>query len=735
MAGAPPKRVVILGGGCGAMAAAFALTDRDPKAFDITVYQPGWRLGGKGASGRNADYGERIQEHGLHVWSGFYENAFWMMRKCYRELNRPATHPLATAFAAFQPRHFTAMAFRVGAGWNFWQGYLPHEVGLPGDAIDPDAYEVLEAARTPWQLIAAFIPWALHYMEVTTTAKNGRGPERLGTGDWLLDAVFSNKQNRSRKLSRPLWAAADVVFLGIASIRLGFALRSAHRHHLAPQDKRRSRGEPARVHRVLASRLTCYQWWAHRKLKGLADGQIDEFSFYTQVDLFCGFLAGMLRDGAVENGFDVLDSMDLRAWLAKHGVAQKSLTHPTLESVYCYIFAYVRGDPERPSLAAGVAARLLMRLLLCSRGAGFWDMRAGMGDTVFAPLYEVLKRRGVKFRFFHRALELKTNGQGRVASIRIGRQADVIGGVEYQPLKDVKGLPCWPSEPRLGQLVQGPGLLARFPAGGCDLESSLTNWPDVATFELKDGVDYDSVVLGVSVAALPPLCPTLVRHSPRFAAALTSLQTVRTQACQLWFKRPLEALGWRLPRPIVTSFAKPFDTWAELTSVIEREDWQGDTPASVQYLCGAMADDPPSSNAAPPSGLQVRAQRTALRNASRWLNRYTQYLWPEATYGKGARFDASQLFAGATSTPLRRLAAQWTSANVDPSARYVLSLPGTTRYRLRADESGFENLALAGDWLHTGLNFGCVESAVIGGLQAARAIGGYPAAIHGESDL
>ena len=170
MAGAPPKRVVILGGGCGAMAAAFALTDRDPKAFDITVYQPGWRLGGKGASGRNADYGERIQEHGLHVWSGFYENAFWMMRKCYRELNRPATHPLATAFAAFQPRHFTAMAFRVGAGWNFWQGYLPHEVGLPGDAIDPDAYEVLEAARTPWQLIAAFIPWALHYMEVTEGA-------------------------------------------------------------------------------------------------------------------------------------------------------------------------------------------------------------------------------------------------------------------------------------------------------------------------------------------------------------------------------------------------------------------------------------------------------------------------------------------------------------------------------------------------------------------------------------
>ena len=29
------------------------------------------------------------------------------------------------------------------------------------------------------------------------------------------------------------------------------------------------------------------------------------------------------------------------------------------------------------------------------RGALFWKMRAGMGDVVFAPFYEVLKRRGV----------------------------------------------------------------------------------------------------------------------------------------------------------------------------------------------------------------------------------------------------------------------------------------------------------------------------------------------------
>ena len=43
-------------------------------------------------------------------------------------------------------------------------------------------------------------------------------------------------------------------------------------------------------------------------------------------------------------------------------------------------------------------------------------------------------------------------------------------------------------------------------------------------------------------------------------------------------------------------------------------------------------------------------------------------------------------------------------ANFDPSDRYVLSLPGTGRYRLRADASGYGNLALAGDWIDSSLN-------------------------------
>ena len=43
------------------------------------------------------------------------------------------------------------------------------------------------------------------------------------------------------------------------------------------------------------------------------------------------------------------------------------------------------------------------------RGAVFWRMRGGMGETVFSPLYRVLKQRGVRFQFMHglRGIELE----------------------------------------------------------------------------------------------------------------------------------------------------------------------------------------------------------------------------------------------------------------------------------------------------------------------------------------
>ena len=54
--------------------------------------------------------------------------------------------------------------------------------------------------------------------------------------------------------------------------------------------------------------------------------------------------------------------------------------------------------------------------------------------------------------------------------------------------------------------------------------------------------------------------------------------------------------------------------------------------------------------------------------------------------------------------------------------------PGSDAHRLRADESGYDNLFLAGDWTDNGLNAGCIEAAVLSGLRAANAVLGRPRA-------
>src|SRR3954466_6366174 len=105
---AKPQEIAVLGGGMAALTAVFELTDRPgwDQKYSVTVYQLGWRLGGKGASGRNADAHDRIEEHGLHVWGGFYENAFRIIRKCYAELGRNPEEPLATWQDAFKPHSY-----------------------------------------------------------------------------------------------------------------------------------------------------------------------------------------------------------------------------------------------------------------------------------------------------------------------------------------------------------------------------------------------------------------------------------------------------------------------------------------------------------------------------------------------------------------------------------------------------------------------------------------------------
>ena len=91
--------------------------------------------------------------------------------------------------------------------------------------------------------------------------------------------------------------------------------------------------------------------------------------------------------------------------------------------------------------------------------------------------------------------------------------------------------------------------------------------------------------------------------------------------------------------------------------------------------------------------------------------------------------------SGQAGTALLRPSQYW-RANLSPAERYVLSVPGSTQSRLTAAGSGFSNLFLAGDWTLNGLNFGCIESATMGGFEKRhRQSAGYPQEIVGLSDV
>src|SRR5687768_14364083 len=130
------QKVAILGGGMGGLTTAFELTNQPDwqERFDITVYQLGWRLGGKCASSRGDN--ARIEEHGIHGFVGSYFNALPMMKDVYEELGRKPGQPLASFDEAFIPSNFAMMwEFRNG-GLKPWPTRFPPNTASPTDVSD-----------------------------------------------------------------------------------------------------------------------------------------------------------------------------------------------------------------------------------------------------------------------------------------------------------------------------------------------------------------------------------------------------------------------------------------------------------------------------------------------------------------------------------------------------------------------------------------------------------------------
>ena len=708
---AAKKKVAILGGGAGAMSAAYYLSSTAElrAALDVTVYQIGWRLGGKGASGRNAAVANRIEEHGLHVWGGFYYNAFRLMQDCYGALGRPEGAPLRTWDEAFRPHPFVTWQEQVDGRFATWPVPSATNDGVPG-----------EGARLPsvWEYIEMLVGWikaavfAFPHTSVLQALTDAVGERHHFVH---LASIFGG----SASLAPPAPPTPADVFE-----RVHAEVRSAA-----------STGAPAlraSDHSLILILLdTLARWLAHAAERAVAEDN-EARRLFVLADLGFAAARGMIADGIDQHGFMAIDDYDLTEWLGRHGATELALQSAPLRGFYDYFFAYENGDRSRPRMSAGMGLLHLLRVVGEYKGALFWKMQSGMGDACFGPIYEMCKRNGVTFRFFHEVLDLAVAADGtRVETIRIGRQADLAPGrAEYDPLQVVNGLPSWPSEPLFAQL--DPAQAAAIQARGANLEDPWTNWAPVGTLEMHAGVDFDAAVLGISIGAFPGICSDLIAKSSDWREMVANLQTIQTQALQLWWKPDVGRLGWPMGNTTGTAYGQPFESWSDMSGVIPREDWPaGEEPQAIVYFCGPMLN-PPGMPQGPDPGYGAGQTQLAEANAYAWCQSYLAHLYPASVAPddpRALRFDL--LCDIANQTGEARFAAQYVRANYTPSERYVLDLPGTARYRLEANTSGFTNLALAGDWLFTGLG-GAVESAVMSGMQAARGLCGLPATVPGE---
>ena len=694
------KKIAILGGGVGALTAAFEITSQPDwqSRYELTVYQMGWRLGGKGASGRNLSVANRIEEHGLHLWMGFYENAFDMIRQAYAYCNEnnltPGT-PFPTYKQAFSPMNFTAVAEEYPRGkYQLWPVQWPASDEMPGDPDSADAPRSFDPS-TPWGYVRALVAWVRS--EVDRIAKDHN----------LLHGILAD-------LCADMLAVADHVPTSNT-----FVHRLEHFVFRFPPDPKAHSSDDIAL---LLEGIDAFLSGLRSAIEHLFAGDTVLRHVFIVVETGLAITKGMIVDDVINKGFGVIEQYDFIEWLGRHGCTYAS--SPLTISMYDACFGYAHGDPKQRNMAAGSTLYGALRLIFTYRGALMWWMEAGMGDTIFTPIYKALAHRGVKFEFFHKVTRLNLNTEGTaVSSINVDLQSAAKPGLTagYDPLIAVNGLLCWPNEPFYDQLVNGDVL--QNPAYvNRNLESW---WNDVPVYGHKTLVaddDFDIVLLGISLGALPYICPEFAAadKSGRWARMIANVQVVRTQAFQLWMNRTPAEMGWpypELPAPVLCGFVEPYDTYAQMDHLIPRESWATGHCKQIAYFCNAAPDDPDapdfSHHEYPASQLQ-----TATSVALDFLSAHAQTIWSGGVKG-------ADLVGYDTSQP-NLLASQFVRINIDPSEYYVLSVKGSTQYRISSGDAPFSNVYLAGDWTLVDINLGCVEAAVQSGKMASYAITGTP---------
>lgn len=644
------KKIAILGGGLGALSTAYQLTNKKnwQDEYEITIYQMGWRLGGKGSSGRNLSMGSRVEEHGLHVFFDFYDNVLHMVKTAYEEGSEP------------------------GDCLSSWV-----------DALIPMREVLLmEKIKNKW------IPWKLRIPEKVVKRKEF---ESLSINEYLMRAcdmielwTFNIIEHHIDFVKVP--HAKNIIFDLVSRL-------SEFKHQLKEQaDANRAEASQWKELQLLISSLQKPLQEATDKLKVELDKEdVGLNRLFVLLDYINSVTIGLMQDNVLANGLESLDSYDWIEWLKRHGVHELTAKSILVRSVYDPVFAFADGEMSSPSLSASVAMRGLFKLFLDYREFLFWKLKGGMGDIVFTPLYKALKKRGVKFKFFHRTVELKLDeSKTKIQKILIDKQADLKAD-DYNPFVRINGVDAWPNQPLYQQLADQTKKI-NFE------EEQPEHSHQIISLEHK--TDFDFVVLGISIGGLKPICKELTSQSVHWHHMIKNVATVRTQALQLWLNVDLKTAGWPTNPPLLNGFDE-LTTWGDMSHGLMLETWEENKqPKTLAYFCGPLSEN------ASLSDKEIKAR------AKSWCQDNLRGIFPDLFDKETGNLD-DKFFCGSFEN-------QYFRANATHSERYTLSLPGTTQYRLSPLHAHFENLTIAGDWTENLYNVSCAEAAVLSGFTAAK---------------
>ena len=659
------QRVAILGGGLSGLVTALNLTAPEQQGrYSVTVYQLGWRLGGKCATGRNADLHDRIQEHGLHVFMGQYENAFAMVQAIYAEAADP---PFPKWSDGFTQQPAMTLMEEVEGEWLPWVIDAPVFPGTPG--LDPQP--------SLFGRLIQILEWIGRNVEETHASAFcwGTSPElRLALVQTAIDRLGALDPARGTPRPRDQAEAAT-------------ALDNLHRWMAG----------------CIASEVTL-------------DNMLRRFWILAELSLVS--LVGGLRDGLLlfpQDNLERVNALDYKDWLRSHGASDIAVESAPVRSLYDLIFAYPGGDWQSDGNVEAGTLFLSLLNTACYQGSLVWKFNTATGDLIMAPLYEVLRARGVRFEFFCRVDELiPAPGGDSIAEVRIGRQV-ALKDAEYLPLLTLpSGQRVWPDRPLYDQILDGEALKA----ADVNLESRWTPWQDTgAPFTLGAGNDFDLLVLAIPPAAHPTICARLIAQKTEWSAMVGAVRTTATQSLQTWMTVDQAGLGWTDPSLVGGYDRTALDSWADISHVLETESWPvSSRVVSEQIACGPLPCPefpPPADEHAYPAQVQAEVEATALQ----YLDVDAQVYWKN-------RFGAGGPQAGT-------VAGTYSRANIDPGERYTLSVADSTRHRMTSGGSTYHNLTLAGDWIQNGQNLGSFEATTVSGILASRAISGLPAAPRG----